>query len=652
MASDSGSYTPETIARRAKIAEALLKSATDPQPIDSWTQGLAQMARAGIGNYKLGEVEKMEAQRRYQDKVDTAEMLNLPPPSRPAMPQSNFDKIRDLLSGTSSSPDAAPATAARVPTGTPIAPSAMSGGATPENAPTAIPGGLPAPPRAGADAAPLPGATDMVARTAMLEAGNQGPVGQGAVAGVIKNRADQSGMGIPDVVTARNQFEPLNTPGGVAKFNAIDPQSPGYQTAAAATAPIIQGGAPDPSGGATHFYAPKAQAALGRQAPAWDNGTGRDIGDHRFFNLGYGGTGPNGTGGRVAAALAPTPEGPPMPPGMPGAGAMGGAAAPNMGAMAPVPAGMPSREQTEIPEGVRKRAAVMINNDDPAMKKAGYALLAQYQKPLPDTVITADYMRQNWQKLGFKGPDDPKLNEAITYRLSGVQHPFNRPPEEEGRLTFLKGGAEADQKSFNQMIDQGNHANVMLGQLSAMKELMKGAAPGSLAPLRTKLQGIAEYMGLDTSKMGNLADAQGIEALANLMAPSLRTPGVGSQSNFELDSFLKVLPGLSKSPGGNSIISDVMIKFAERKKAEAEIADQALTEGISRAEARKRIRDLGPVLGPDMMKEIRANAAAANKEDRGEAGEKARQPGANPQARNPKTGETIELINGKWVPVT
>jgi hypothetical protein len=134
----------------------------------------------------------------------------------------------------------------------------------------------------------LPPAEDLNAmvRTIIGEAGNQSPEGQRAVAEVILNRARQSGMTPMQVVMAKGQFEPWATRG--PELNAIDPNSAQYQSVLANIMPAFGEG--DPTGGADHFYSPGAQAALGRDTPAWARGqTGRDIGDHRFYALGYGG---------------------------------------------------------------------------------------------------------------------------------------------------------------------------------------------------------------------------------------------------------------------------------------------------------------------------------------------------------------------------
>jgi hypothetical protein len=133
---------------------------------------------------------------------------------------------------------------------------------------------------------------DMAVRTVIGEAKGEGARGWQAVAGVIRNRSRQAKQSFRDVVLAPNQFEPWGA--RRRELEAIDPSSSTYRQVASAILPVLRGEAGDPTGGATHFYAPKAQAALGRAVPSWDNGHGMDIGNHRFFKLNYSGNGREG----------------------------------------------------------------------------------------------------------------------------------------------------------------------------------------------------------------------------------------------------------------------------------------------------------------------------------------------------------------------
>jgi hypothetical protein len=126
--------------------------------------------------------------------------------------------------------------------------------------------------------------TDALVRTVWGEARNQDPMGRKAVAAVIRNRANLSGQPIRAVVQEPGQFEPWGDPKTRRDLEGLDPASDAYQAILA----DIEGD-DDPTGGATHFYSPKGQAAKGRKPPKWDDGSGVDLGDHRFFKLSYGG---------------------------------------------------------------------------------------------------------------------------------------------------------------------------------------------------------------------------------------------------------------------------------------------------------------------------------------------------------------------------
>lgn len=125
---------------------------------------------------------------------------------------------------------------------------------------------------------------DYAVRTVWGEARGENPFGQQAVAHVIRNRANKSGLSIRDTVLAKNQFEPWGA--RRSQLEALKPDSPEYQRIAEAIRPVFYENTGDPTSGATHFYSPKAQTALGRKPPSWDDGSGVDIGRHRFFALG------------------------------------------------------------------------------------------------------------------------------------------------------------------------------------------------------------------------------------------------------------------------------------------------------------------------------------------------------------------------------
>jgi hypothetical protein len=129
-----------------------------------------------------------------------------------------------------------------------------------------------------------PRARDLVVRTVLGEAANEPDDGMTAVAAVIRNRTQSGRYGGDNpvkVITAPNQFEPWNTQAGRDRMFSYSPDSPAYKRASAAVDLAFNG--EDPTGGATHFYSPSAQAALGRNAPKWAQGEGQEIGRHTFF---------------------------------------------------------------------------------------------------------------------------------------------------------------------------------------------------------------------------------------------------------------------------------------------------------------------------------------------------------------------------------
>jgi spore germination cell wall hydrolase CwlJ-like protein len=124
-----------------------------------------------------------------------------------------------------------------------------------------------------------PADRDMMIRTIAGEAGGEPPLGQAAVAHVIMNRVADGGYGngVQGVLqapvkpgSAYKQFSVWNPPGMAESSKAaraIQPNDPQYSAIGNIVDQVYNGAIPDPTNGATHYYAP--QSMPGRRPPPW-----------------------------------------------------------------------------------------------------------------------------------------------------------------------------------------------------------------------------------------------------------------------------------------------------------------------------------------------------------------------------------------------
>jgi hypothetical protein len=201
---------------------------------------------------------------------------------------------------------------------------------------------------------------------------------------VVRNRAVSGqfgGDGVEGVLTKPYQFEPFNTPQGRARMAAIDPNSAAYRTAAQAVERAYAGD--DPTRGATHFYAPKAQAALGRAAPSWDNGQGVDIGDHRFF----------GGAGAPAVTAGMSPD------------------------AVSAQSRQPQADVSAIPPQQREYITRLLGN--PYTRAYGAQLLSEYTKPSAAQFGVIGTDPATGQEM--RGWVDPRTRSVTPYQMPGSQ---------------------------------------------------------------------------------------------------------------------------------------------------------------------------------------------------------------------------------------
>lgn len=168
-----------------------------------------------------------------------------------------------------------------------------------------------------------PTSRDLAIRTIYGEAAREPDEGKAAVAAVIRNRVAAGRFGGDDVrgvVLAKNQFEPWNRADARSRMMSLKPGMPDYDRIGQIVDGVWSGQVADPTKGATHFFAPQAQAALGRSVPAWAQGEGQVIGRHTFFTPDERGRGIART---ISASTSTTPAQTDAPPAF---GALGGLA--------------------------------------------------------------------------------------------------------------------------------------------------------------------------------------------------------------------------------------------------------------------------------------------------------------------------------------
>jgi hypothetical protein len=614
MTTDSGTYDDATRDRR-KMAAALLGQTLKPEEnVKHWAQGLANLAKAGIGGYMGHQANEEAKAERLQGQADLYTALGLPAPAAPAESPGMFSKIGALLSG--GGPEVAPA----APAGPVAAPAGLpSDQASYAPPPPAAPAATTFRPGITAPAAPAgtagiasasPGAPDYSKAIAGIESGGAydklGP--QTKTGDRAYGKYQVMGNNIPEWTT-----QVLGKPMTPEQFLS----NPDAQEAVfkAKFGDYVQKYGPE--GAAKAWFA----GEKGMNNPAAKDVLGTTV-------AGYGqkftqALGPQAAP-QVAAALT-TPTGDAvLPPG----------ATPAQGALPTAEAVKgTSGVLADVPQDKKLQIAQMLSSKNPTVKAMGSAIMQQAIKP-----ETTDEIKEYnlAKKQGFAGSFfDFKTGLKKAGAINVVQNAAK--PE----LAFDTKAGELQAKRFDELAADGQTAKQMVSDITTLTDLGKNIGTGKSAEFKAAIGPYAETLGI---KIDGLSDIQAYEAVVNRLAPNLRVKGSGAQSDLELKNFLKSLPSLGNTPEGNEIASTVLIGLQENKIRAAEIGSKALTKEINRSDAEKQLRDL-----PDPMTKYR-DYMKANRGAPTAAGA-AKAPVQGQTATNPKTGEKIMLKDGQWVPV-
>lgn len=598
MATDSGSYTPETIARRLKMAEAMLDTGGNPQ-VQHWAQGLNELAKGYVGGRMFNRAEGMEKEGR----------------------KAANDALIQLL----------------MPGGGGAQPGTMPSAGTPAAQPPAAPAGL-GPQLAAMGIRPQDGSSlfrsdadkaveDQSAATMAdptnpiftgTQPGQGGPKGE--LGAAIVQHATAAGLDPKDVATAMS-YETGGT---------LDPWKRGPTTKWGTHRGLIQWGEPQ----ATQYGVTK-DTPVGEQVKAavkylQDRGVQPGHGLMQIYSaINAGGVGPQferrsdaaagGAPGTVAdkvngqmsghrrvaeQLIAGAGSGPTAPWQMPPAQQSAFEAQPQG---AP-PAGPPPQAAPQAPPQAgatnpRQQIATMLSNPNPFVQRMGQQMAQQMiQKQMlgsEETNDTKEYNRAVQQ--GFKGTlfDYQKQLKEAGKPVTNI----NQQQESE----FNKESGKLQAKRFDEMVQGGQTAGQMISDVSALRDIGSRITTGKTAEIAAALGPYAEALGI---KIDGLGDMQAYNAIVSRLAPQMRVSGSGATSDFEMKKFLEALPGLGKTPEGNEIISKTFEAIQQHKIAAADIASRAITGDLTRQEAEKQLRALPNPL--ELWKKTQGKAPTAS----------------------------------------
>jgi len=586
--------TPDAIDRRRALINALAKDNLSTAPVGHWTAALARVVGAGADQYetaKLNEADK-KGSEKWTEQVVSA--------------------LKSQLGGGGISPTAEPSAGAGAPA-SPPAPAAVPtppmrpagppagapswAGAMPTSLPTGSldqSGSMPKAPAPVMAMAPSPGQPDdrdLAIRTIAAETSGKSPQETLGIAAVIANRLKTGkwGNSLGDVVLATNQFEPWNKPGNPNDPMRIDPNSLRYRDAAAALNAALQG--QDPTGGATHFFAPAAQAALGRQAPEWGRSGGQQIGATAFF----------APEGRVTGGAMPD---------APAAGAQTAEQAMRRPAPGQFVNPMQGGGQGLNPQATALLAALSSPwaARNPVLSQVGQSVLSQqlagnklqYQTDGEGNIIALDPTGRRAPQVVYKaavkpiplgegqrlvnpstgqvlaGNEDSKITRDIATREAEIRRRGLDPNDPTSQRYILTGQLpdpeiKADErKMIAEAEDQKTELSGTIESLRRARELAPQAYSGFGAGIRGTLganlpgPGVIfdENRAKATTELGKLVSMEAISA----MSASLK----GATTDTELKQFTNILADANASPELKIRTIDRMLRLAETKSATAD----------------------------------------------------------------------------------
>lgn len=165
-------------------------------------------------------------------------------------------------------------------------------------------------------------------------------------------------------------------------------------------------------------------------------------------------------------------------------------------------------------------------------------------------------------------------------------------------------------------------ALAVAGDVRAIVDTLKPYKGGKLDEFKASLG--SYFPDTSLAKMASAADFA--NALRAKIAPTLRVPGSGATSDFEMKQFMAAIPSLSQYPEGRELLATYTQRFADRAVAAADIKAKMIEDGTySLKSFQTELKNAGyeRILTPEDLQKLNATQAPAGTTNLSPAGQKA-----------------------------
>lgn len=240
--------------------------------------------------------------------------------------------------------------------------------------------------------------------------------------------------------------------------------------------------------------------------------------------------------------------------------------------------------QTEAQKAAatQSQGATAALQEDAQAAEAEAAKVKRAQELQDPTTESGKVMRDF--NAGLYG--DPNSPEAVQRRDAALFKSTDTTGGANPAADFAKAAATKNVERFGKLYDSGVSAGADDIAVSELEHILSSTPTGNVAGMKLWAK---QKLGID---IGDVSDLEAATAIINKLAPANREAGSGPLSENDMSMLIHTLPSIWGTPEGNTKIITTIKGLIQYRKAQGDIAAQALNQDISPKEAMAKLAAL------------------------------------------------------------